>query len=168
MKKFTFYFILCLSFSLTLKSQSLPMKIRQQAIEMADATVKGDYSLVYKYTYPRLVEFVGGEEKMKEVISKGMESLKSNGITIEKITIGEPEKIFVAGEELHCLVPEKMIMKINDGHLLVNSNLLAVSKDKGLNWYFVDCNMDKDRLLQLFPNFNSELKIPEKQKPIKY
>jgi hypothetical protein len=68
--------------------------------------------------------------------------------------------------QAHRSVSEKITMKIKDGHMMINSNLLAVSKNNGKNWYFVDCNMSKERLLQLFPKFNNDLVIPEKQKPI--
>ena len=167
MKTTSFFLILFLAFSLSTKSQDLSLIIKQQATEMSEATVKGDYSLVIKYTYPKLIEFIGGVEKMKDIMTKGTEQMNAQGMTIEKVIIGEIGKIFVAGDELHCIIPEKITMKLKDGHLLINSNLLAVSKNKGKNWYFVDCNMGKGQLVQLFPKFNNELIIPEKQTPIK-
>jgi hypothetical protein len=73
-----------------------------------------------------------------------MSNLKTQGIKIESATIGEPRIIYTAGKELHCLVTEKMILSTKDGRFQKDSNLLAISQNKGQNWYFLDCVTGKE------------------------
>ena len=153
--------------SLIKNYQNLSIKIKQQAEKMANSTINDNYDILIKFTYPKLVDLMGGSEKMKDIIAKATEGLKAKGMIIDNYKIGDVGKIFVAGKELHCIISDEISMKTNDGHLLINSNLLAVSMDKGENWYFMDCNMGKERLLQLLPAFNDNLIIPAKQNPVK-
>jgi hypothetical protein len=59
-------------------------------------------------------------------------------------------------------------MSVPGGTLTANSYLLGISQDGGKNWHFVDTAPfeDQTKLKALFPQYNSELKIPEKQRPI--
>jgi hypothetical protein len=166
MKKIKIITILILTLSITADAQKRFFRIKEQVSELAKATLSNDYEKLIMHTYPKLIELMGGREKMKSVIISGMDNLKEKGISIEDVSFGEPGKIYKAGKERHCLVPEKIVMKIKGGHMIVNSYLLAISGDKGKFWYFLDCSNSKENLLPLFPNFNHKLIIPERQDPI--
>ena len=140
--------------------------VKKQAQALANAELKGHYELVTAHTYPKLVLAVGGKEKMTATIKQATEMLQSQGLTIESIVIGAPGKFYKAGTEIHCLVPERMVLVTGNGRLVNNSYMLAVSKDGGKFWYFLDINQGTYKLIpNLFPNFNKKLVIPEPTQP---
>lgn len=103
---------------------------------------------------------------MAATIKQAFETMKTQGLTIENITIGSPGKFYKAGTEIHCLVPEKMLLSTPNGKMVNNANLLAISKDGGKYWYFLDINRSTYNIIpKLFPNFNKGLMIPEPTPP---
>jgi hypothetical protein len=157
--------ILFVTISLTANAQNRSVRIKEQALEVVKAALENDYETILSHTYPRLIELVNGHKKMNTMISDGMDSLKAHGIWITDISLGKPGKVFKAGKELHCIISERIVMQIKGGHMIINSNLLAISKDKGRFWYFLECR-NKEDLLQIVPEFNKKFIFPEKQDPI--
>ncbi|MEO3404679.1 hypothetical protein AAFN85_12305 [Mucilaginibacter sp. CAU 1740] len=138
-----------------------PAVVKQQANAMAQSMIKGDYKTIVNYTYPKAVQLAGGKEKMINLIATGVQQMKNASITFESVTVGDPGKFYKAGNEIHCLLPENLIMSSPKGRLAMHSHLLAVSSDGGKNWSFLDMNNSStDKVRQLIPNFNPELKIP--------
>jgi hypothetical protein len=159
MKKVFRLLIIILS-PLALHAQN-PVVVKQQATLMAQSMTKGDYKNIVNYTYPKAVQLAGGKEKMTAMISTAMQQMKTAGISFESITVGDPGKFYTAGKEIHCLLPETIIMASKQGRMAMHSNLLAVSGDGGKSWSFLDMNNSTaDKVKQLIPNFNPALKIP--------
>lgn len=139
-----------------------PEVVKKQATVVADALVKGDFATVLNYTYPKALEMGGGKQKMRQMMDKGMQQMKTQGVSFESVTIGIPGKFYKAGTEIHCLVPEYINMKFGTSTVKGTSNLLAISADKGKNWKFVDLNKNTIPMVpKMFPNFNKDLKLPE-------
>jgi len=141
------------------------VKLKSQATTLAQTFINGDYKLFVKYTYPKVVQLMGGEDKMIEFLTSMTVKLKKEGIEYKSVDIGLTSLNVKAGEEIHTLVLETIIMTVPGGTLTANSYLLAISKDQGNNWYFVDTAafQDEQKLNAIFPNYNSQLKIPSKQ-----
>ncbi len=140
--------------------------VKKQAQAIAEAEMRGHYEVVTAHTYPKLLLAVGGKDKMTATIKQATEMLQAQGVTIESTTIGSPGKFYKAGTEIHCLVPERIVLTTGNGRLVNNSYLLAVSKDGGKFWYFLDINRGTYKLIpKLFPNFNKNLVIPEPNQP---
>ena len=136
--------------------------VKKQAEAIAAAEMKGHYEVVTAHTYPKLVFAVGGKDKMTATIKQAMEMLKAQGLTIESIVVGSPGKFYKAGTEIHCLVPERTAITTSNSRLVNNSYMLAISKDGGKFWYFLDINQASYKLIpKLFPNFKKNLVIPE-------
>ncbi|SFU40154.1 hypothetical protein SAMN05216480_102271 [Pustulibacterium marinum] len=133
---------------------------------MEKAMMEGNYEVIVEYTYPEIVNILGGKEKAFQMISGGMEQMKSQGLEFKEIEIGSPGDLYNAGEELHCLVPQRLVLESNQGTVETESYLLAVSQDEGKTWYFLDtAQLTPDRVQGLFPNFNPNLTLPEKTQP---
>jgi hypothetical protein len=161
--KITFLLLLPLS----LFAQDVAV-VKRQANVIAQALIASDFKTVIAHTYLKAVEMGGGKDKMLQMMSAGINRMKSQGFAFEKITIGTPGKYYKAGTELHCLVPETLIMKTSQGRFSAKSNLLAVSSDYGKNWSFLDLNASTIRSIKsVFPDFNSNLIIPNPSPPVK-
>jgi len=141
--------------------------IKQQAESTANAILSDDYETLIRFTHPRVIELVGGREKMISLIKKGKVEMSQQGISFDKVIIGTPSKTVIAGDEIHCLVPQTIFMKVPKGKMKSHSHLLAISRDGGENWYFIDTvKLDKDNIKNVLPNYNFDLKLPAKKEPV--
>jgi len=140
--------------------------IKEQAELTAKALLNDDYETLIRFTYPKVIELVGGRDKMISLIKNGKIEMGKQGISFESVIIGTPSKTVIAGSEIHCLVPQTVYMKVPKGKLKSETQLLAVSRDKS-NWFFIDAvNLNKDNIKIVLPNYNFELVLPAKNEPI--
>ena len=141
--------------------------IKEQAESTAKALLNDDYETIIKFTYPKVIELVGGRDKMISLIKKGKVEMGQQGITFDKVTIGKPSKTVIAGDEIHCLVPQTVYMKVPNGKMKSETQLIAVTRDKGTNWYFIDAvNLNKENVRRVLPNYNFDLILPTKKQPV--
>lgn len=141
-------------------------KITGSGNAMATSIMNKDYAALIQYTYPKIIELMGGEENLISTVSQGMRTMEEGGIKFSEIRIGTPGKIFKAGEELHCLVPQKITLTNHEGKVKASSYLLAISTNKGESWYFLDtAQLNEQNATEIFPDFNGNLKIPAKVAP---
>ena len=141
--------------------------LKKQARRFAIATFNGDHQTIIALTYPELVKLSGGPEQMQKLITEKIESLKKQGVMKFDGSIGSPSPFYKAGDQIHCLLPETLVLKTFNGRYVGRSYLLAVTKDKGKNWTFLDVgNMPADVLHRLLPTYNDELIIPASGKPM--
>lgn len=144
--------------------------ILKDAQKIMTATIHLDYETLIRYTHPNLVQAAGGKEEMLMMIKEGMGELKSQKMSIDTVVFGQPGEIHEAGEELHTLLPENIVMSTPMGKLISKSTLLAVSNDKGISWVFLEVGstLNNDNISDLLPNFNKKLNIPTNPKPVLY
>lgn len=142
-------------------------KLKEQAEETAKATVEGKYEDIIKYTHPNLLSMMGGRDAMLNLLKTSMEEVGKQGISIESVTMGEPGSTVQAGDEIHCIMPQTLIMKFGDKRMRSDGNLLCISQDKGKNWFFLDMSgIDMSNIKTILPNYNFDLKFPEKTQPV--
>ena len=164
MKAFKLIILLLLPLSVFAQDTGL---VKRQANGVAKALLNNDFKTVIAGTYPKAVEIAGGKEKLLNMMAAGMSQMKAQGFSFQKVTIGSPGKFYKAGTEIHCLLPETIIMKTSRGLMSAKSNLLAISGDKGKSWTFMDLNQRAiSSIKTLFPNFNKNLVIPQPTLPV--
>jgi hypothetical protein len=163
-----FCILINVAFAQTNSADSIKMMsaLKTQGDKMADHLMKNDFKKFSKYTYPKVIAMVGSVDKMIESMEKGFQEMKADSVTFQSVKIGSPSAILKVDSELQCTVPQIIEMKIRGGRLVTNSTLIAISTDKGKNWYFMDTSgKDIETMRKYFPNLSSELVIPAKQKP---
>jgi hypothetical protein len=156
--------IFCLLWTNLLSAQSnhYSKQIIEQGTKMANALVHKQYDSLLNFMHPRVVELSGGKVKIKEILDKQF----SNGeVQLTRATIGEPLEIFILGNEYQCVLPQIIDIKVEGGKLIAKSFLIAFSKDKGKNWFFVDTAPGLDNLKKVI-NISSKIIIPEKEEPL--
>jgi len=164
-----FFFFSCLAQTKPIYPSQYSKAISKQARIMGKLLLKKDFKSFSKYTYPKVVEMMGGKKKMIEVLKEGLKEMESNGTKILSVTIGEPSQIVAIENELQCTVPETLKLKVQNGTLITISTLIAISIDNGKNWYFVDTSgEDIQSMKKNLPNLSLDLVIPEKVAPIFY
>jgi hypothetical protein len=63
-------------------ADSQTQRIRILAAENSAALTSGNYARLVDLTYPKLVEMLGGRDKMIEVLRSGAEDMKAQGSAI--------------------------------------------------------------------------------------
>ncbi|MDH5381488.1 MAG: hypothetical protein OEW75_11580 [Cyclobacteriaceae bacterium] len=138
--------------------------LKAQAEMYADAFKSGDYQKMLDMTYPQLVEKLGGETQALAAIKSSAEQIKSTGLNFAGIETSEPTDVVQAGKELHSIITQKISIKVPGGFLDTELHFLAVSKDKGKTWSFIDTS--RNNVKDLVPSLNPDLTIPKVGKPV--
>lgn len=141
---------------------------RAQAQKAADALVRGDFALVVTLTHARVVQGMGGRERMIETLRRGAEEMKEEGNSFDGAEVGEPLQIVRVGDELQCLVPHVLRMRVRGGSLRSRAAMLGFSSDRGRTWRFADASNPTARahLKEIFPQLSPEIRIPQWEKPV--
>src|SRR5262249_8984521 len=118
-------------------------------------------------TYPKIVEMMGGREKMIEALKDGMKQLKEKGFSFRSVEVGEPAEFAEEGKDTFVVVPTTTEMAAPGGKIVVKSYLLGISPDGGKAWTFVDGNGigTAENREQVLPKLPEKLKLPEVQEP---
>ncbi len=140
--------------------------IVEQSKIMSDAIFNGEYEVLADYTYPLIIEMMGGKDSMMRIIENAMDNMKNQGFSFSNIDIGKPSRVYEAGDELHCIMSQTIELKNSEGTLKSKSYLLGISKNDGKNWFFIDTGqLTNETVYEMFPDFNSDLIIPETEQP---
>lgn len=156
--------ILLLSSSIISFAQN---NIKAEATKMGNALVNKDYKTFVSYSYPKILEQMGGTEKMAASIEQQMKGMENAGTTIVAISYENPSPIIKAGKELQCTIPQQMIMVSGKNKIAAKSTLICISKDNGKHWYFLDAGeRDIKTIHQQLPNVSKSLVIPPPAQPV--
>jgi hypothetical protein len=140
--------------------------ITATAEKLNKAVLTQDFKTFAKHTHPVIIEQSGGEQKFIEMMEKGAKEMKAAGVQLLSITNGEPGKIITKNGELQSTLPQVVEMRVPKGHVKSKTTLIAISKDQGKTWRFVDTfNSDLKILQSAMPNLSNELVIPPSQQP---
>ena len=158
-------FVLTLSTTFAF-GQEAKNRIKEQAELTATALLQNDYETLIEHTYPGVIEAIGGRDKMISIIKDGRVEMERQGISFESVTIGDPTETVEAGDEIHCLIAQTISLKVPKGRMQSESYLLAISRDGGTHWFFIDTvNLTMDNIKDIIPNYNLNLVLPAKKQP---
>jgi hypothetical protein len=163
--RFAFFFIALLHVGAAL-AQPNPDEIRRTLVSQAEAVRRAmlddDHPKMVDLTHPKLVEGVGGREKMIRMLETAARNLNSKGLK-RSVTMEKPSELAAAGDEWFGIVPFELELAGPERRESAKSFLVAVSGDGGKSWKFIDAGrMDRARLKRLLPNFPTDLHLPGK------
>ncbi len=142
-------------------------KVRDLADAVGKAVLDNDYAKVADLTYPKIVEVMGGKEKMVEKTGEVMAGLKAQGLAFTKYTVGKPGGPVIDGKTAYVVVPTTILLTGPQTKIESESYLLGVSTDGGKTWTFADGAGLSNPVLRdkVFPSLPAALKLPEKKAP---
>ena len=138
-------------------------QLHAQAEESSRAFMEGNFERLADFTHAKVVELMGGREKMAEFVRKGMADMKAQGYeTLSYTPAAEPSQVLREGKQLYAILPAKLRMKTPGGTIFVSESfMIAVSGDDGKNWRFVSgASADAAKLKLLMPEVADKLKLP--------
>jgi hypothetical protein len=169
MKRTVKYFSLFIGIAfifLNINAQNLSTTIKVQAMDMASALMKNDFTAFVKYMHPDIIDYAGGKEKMKEKMDSAYEAMKLFGVSFKRYWIGAPGEIINYKDQLQAVLPESTTIKTPLGELTAETSVIVISPDKGKNWWFIDTNVYKvDKLKNILPDVSPDLVIPPQKQP---
>ena len=143
--------------------------LKIQASKMGTAFISGDYEVFAKYTHPEVLKSMGGTSKMIEVLKRTTNEMKAKGMSFSSITFDEPSKVVKSGKELQATIIQHTEIRLQNGRLVSTSTLIAISKDEGVNWTFIDTsNKDIATMRKALPNLSPSIVIPPQPPPVRY
>ena len=153
--------LLCSLPALKAQTQDLTMEMLKQAKDMSALFLAKDYEGFSKYTHPNVVKNMGGNKKMIATLKTSFKEIEDQGVVFTAINFATPSKMIAVGDEIQCTLPQMIEMKVPGGTLTANTTLIALSPDKGANWYFIDtAGNNLVNMQQLVPTLSNELVIP--------
>lgn len=142
-------------------------RIRKGAEENSAALAAGDYDRVVDFTYPKVVEMIGGRKKMIEILRRLAEDMKSHGTAILGADVSEPKEVVASGSKRFAIIPTVVRMKVPEGTLRSKGFLLGISADEGKTWTFIDgAGITKEKLALVLPEFPPQLTLPSREPPV--
>jgi hypothetical protein len=140
---------------------------QRKADEVAQATVKGEYDKLADLTYPKVVEEMGGRDRMIAVLKSSLQGMNKKGYEFRSAKVGKTMQSLASGEKLFAVVPFDMEIKVPGGQLAVKSFMLGVSPNKGKTWTFINGDKAQDvGMKRMLPDLPTDLKLPKKEQPV--
>jgi hypothetical protein len=133
--------------------------------ELNDALIKEDFGKVVDLTYPKLVEKMGGRDKMIATLKAGTAQMKSTGFTFNAVKVDEPGEIVSADHQQFLVVPFLLEMKSPAGRMQQKTSVIGISEDGGRSWKYLNGEFPREQIKQILPNLPDKLQLPAPQKP---
>lgn len=133
--------------------------VKSQVREIQQATASGDMDTVIRYTHPVVIEMIGGEEKMRDLLEGSLGEMLAQVEMREFDFRGEPE--FLAGEEHEfVLVPVRSVFGIMGRAVTSRSFQLGVRRVGAPDWKYLE-SPELPFILECFPDFPEDHPLPE-------
>lgn len=148
-------------------AEEMAAVVKREAQACTKALLASDYEGIVRYTHPRIVAGMGGKEEMISLIKRGVAEMKTEGIVIEKATVGSAEDPKPVGDWLISLVSQQIVMRVPQGRLTQDAAVLGISENLGQTWVFVDLGpQTKSTFETLFPELVGKFPFPERKEPV--
>ena len=165
MKAFSILVCLLLSISISLQAQTENENLNTQLKSMSTAFLDEDYKLMAEYTYPKVLEMMGGKEAMIQATENTMSQMKSQGFSFLDINFKDPGLFYEKNGDRQCAITQVLVMQTPQGKVQSESTLVAISQDEGENWKFLDSSgMSKASLESFYANLHPDIEIKASKK----
>jgi type III secretory pathway component EscV len=142
-------------------------EIKAKAEETLNSFLVGDHQKYIDLTYPKLVELMGGREKMISSVEQQMKEMKAQGFEPISTSVDVPKEIVQADSQNFAIVPYTLKLKTPQGIVTQQSYMLAISNKDNVKWTFIDVtDLNESQLKAVVPSAVGKLTFPKKQMPV--
>lgn len=142
-------------------------EISKRVNVMYTAFAKQDIGPTVEMTDTSIIGLIGGREKFVALSKQAVSQMNLSGTVVEKHSVGQPSKTYMAETKSVCFIPVEMIMSIKGNKGRAISYLVAINRNTpGSQWLFLDGNGFKKRpemLQQLIPGLPKDIQLPPVQ-----
>jgi hypothetical protein len=127
---------------LTISTQVFAISKMQQGVinqanKMANAYLSKHYITYAQFAYNRNPS-PKADTDLAELVEKHIADMHQQKNDILSMSFSQPTDIINQGGLLQCAVPVKIVTRIGGGTLTRYTNMIAISRDKGKHWKFMD------------------------------
>jgi hypothetical protein len=159
--------MILLVFLLVAALRGAPPTIEVVAQKCEMAMMTENYQELADCTHHRIIENAGGRDAFIALSAKAMRSVHELGVTIIEAQAGTPGSEVQVGNWRVCLVPQKIVLKVEGGVFTSESFLVAIAEEVGGSWTLVDlCNLPEETRFALYPELKGKISIPETKPPV--
>jgi len=136
-------------------------ELEKDAQTYSEALVAFDIEKLMQYTYEHLIDVSGGPEYIAEEYIQDKEYRKSVNTEFLEVKILINDANVVYNREMQNIVTQEFVANFGGDKFHIYNNLLAISKDNGKSWKFVDlAKHDSESIKDFVPNFSPDLSFP--------
>jgi hypothetical protein len=158
MRYFSLLLVCFLSFNLSAQTDNKDLDTQLET--MKTAFMEKDYATFVDFTYPKVIEMMGGKEKMVETTSASIAKMESQNFIISSIAFKDPSELMEHNGDLQCAITQVLVMDTPNGKVQSERALIAISKDNGKNWVFLDSSgMPRASLENFYENLHPDLNL---------
>lgn len=160
--KINFLLTLLLISSSVLFSQTKEQALKDAKITSV-ATLNMDFGTVLKYTYPPILDLMGGKENAEKTIEEVFNTMKTQGLVFEKAEVISVSEVIFEQNQYRCVVEGFNQIKMINQRISSKSYLLGIYNTKDKFWWFLEAKQLKNKAMvdQILPDFKTSLDIPE-------
>lgn len=148
------------------EAQPMASVIKGQAMEMGKALAAGDVETFSRFMHPSVMKMAGGKDKVREMADTMNKVFKQFGGSVTRILIGNPAKVISYQKTLQTTLPQTTTIETSFADIEVQSTLVAISNNKGKDWYFIDTSIYQEaKIRKELPDISPDLVIPPPAKP---
>ena len=155
--------LFCSSISFAQSTEELKESALRDAKIASQATLKMDFEKVLDYTYPSILELMGGKEKAIELLNSTFNTMKESGFVFEKSDILEVSDVVFEDDQYRCYIEGFNQMIMSGKRMKSKSYLFGIYNSEAKFWYFMEAKQLKNEAMMnlVFPNFKTSLEIPD-------
>ena len=117
-------------------------------------------------THPKVVEVMGGKEKMVAALTKELKVMKDAGMEFKSAKVLDPSNLVRVEKEIFVVVPLTLELTSPKRKVTTKGALVGLSRDEGKTWVFVDATPGRDKLKEMIPNLPDAIVLPKKEPPV--
>ncbi|GAA3591583.1 hypothetical protein Q4Q39_05110 [Flavivirga amylovorans] len=155
--------LFCGSITFAQSTEELKALALRDAKTASQATLKMDFDKLLDYTYPSILELMGGKEKAIELLKSTFNTMKESGFVFEKAEILGVSDVVFEDDQYRCYIEGFNQMVMSGKRMKSKSYLFGIYNSEAKFWYFMEAKQLKNEAMMnlVFPNFKTSLKIPE-------
>jgi hypothetical protein len=160
-------FVLFAACLFILKVEAQVDKLRPSSDSIIGCLFNNDFEGYVSKIYPGIIEMAGGRQRYLKDTKANAEAWQNAGFTNHKMTFKEVLPVVKAGDEIHTIVTYESEYLMKEYIFTANIYLLAMSKDSGQHWSFLNLeSYDKASIKDFIPNYNFDLPFPLIEGPV--
>ena len=166
MKKLLICLLICLPLWNSVRAQTDTAYVTEaamvQARVMADAYLQEEYDRCIDFMHPRLTDMLGGRDTLVKMFRK----TTAQGIKTTRMEILRVKGVMANDTSVQCVLDQEQEMMMFGTEYITKGNLIGISYDKGIHWYFINVATNSiEELQKLFPELIGDLPVKPQDGP---
>ena len=125
------------------------------------AVYDSDHETALRFTHPKILEMMGGKEKVTEALKEAFSTFEALDMSIESLAFPEAPRFFAGKENVYVTVPTLTIMVANGKRVESLNFQFGIRKQDEEEWTYIEgSRVTKESLKQLFSDIPESIELP--------